>query len=582
MEIPYVVNARKDTGLFNSKIAIWLFLASEVMLFGGLFSAYIFLRLGADYPWPERALPVLPGLINTFILILSSMTVVFAWAALKLRQWGKFQVNMAITLACAAVFMVLKTFEYQAKFAHQAVRMADFGVVEGHLDYKDHPNKLKIAAENLVVSVDSFHKPYLTQLIADADEAGFEFRLQPGTFANTSKDASEKDYNQAWFNNPDWKAPALFRTVSVKDGERKNEKLADAGAVLTVELLEQIKDAHVTSRTQRHKLNRKLRGAAWSDYNYKKKNGKQPSSVDRQTRDEYSKKVDELYAEYKNQNKESYYLNVGAQFAFTSFKKTGNEKAPCPIGTSPENAQFSGSKAVGAATTIQFKDNTTLVGKALDSSLHVFVDSIDFNHLVMRAIDAGKDPEVEIEKARILEDPAIRKVWEAKKKWLAFHAAALKEKGKVPTHNEKYRVSWQEMVGLYHMEIKKGAPGISESNWKEMKKEYWIDGFTGADHDNDHFKVAFPKVVIPRDQIRLESVFSPKWSNYYAIYFTMTGLHGLHVIGGALVLGYYLFFGRKMYESNPEWLANRVEVGGLFWHFVDLVWIFLFPIFYLM
>ena len=57
MEIPYIVEPRKDTGLINSKIAIWLFLASEVMLFGGLFSAYIFLRIGADFPWPERALP---------------------------------------------------------------------------------------------------------------------------------------------------------------------------------------------------------------------------------------------------------------------------------------------------------------------------------------------------------------------------------------------------------------------------------------------------------------------------------------------------------------------------------------------
>src|SRR5688572_27846810 len=62
----------------------------------------------------------------------------------------------------------------------------------------------------------------------------------------------------------------------------------------------------------------------------------------------------------------------------------------------------------------------------------------------------------------------------------------------------------------------------------------------------------------------------------------MTGLHGLHVIGGALVLAYYLFCGKSMYLSNPEWLANRVEVGGLFWHVVDLVWIFLFPILYLM
>ena len=69
MEIPYTVTARKDTGLFNSKIGIWLFLASEVMLFGGLFSGYVFLRIYADYPWPERTLPVLPGLINTFVLL---------------------------------------------------------------------------------------------------------------------------------------------------------------------------------------------------------------------------------------------------------------------------------------------------------------------------------------------------------------------------------------------------------------------------------------------------------------------------------------------------------------------------------
>ena len=51
MEIPYNVELRKDTGLYNSKLGIWLFLASEVMLFGGLFSAYILLRTGAPV-WP--------------------------------------------------------------------------------------------------------------------------------------------------------------------------------------------------------------------------------------------------------------------------------------------------------------------------------------------------------------------------------------------------------------------------------------------------------------------------------------------------------------------------------------------------
>ena len=48
MQIPYTVAARPDTGLTNGKIAIWLFLASEVMLFGAFFAAYIMLRVGAE------------------------------------------------------------------------------------------------------------------------------------------------------------------------------------------------------------------------------------------------------------------------------------------------------------------------------------------------------------------------------------------------------------------------------------------------------------------------------------------------------------------------------------------------------
>ena len=47
MEVPYIIKEREDTGLINSKLGIWIFLASEIMLFGGLFSAYIFLRLAA-------------------------------------------------------------------------------------------------------------------------------------------------------------------------------------------------------------------------------------------------------------------------------------------------------------------------------------------------------------------------------------------------------------------------------------------------------------------------------------------------------------------------------------------------------
>ena len=74
----------------------------------------------------------------------------------------------------------------------------------------------------------------------------------------------------------------------------------------------------------------------------------------------------------------------------------------------------------------------------------------------------------------------------------------------------------------------------------------------------------------------------PSTSNFLAIYFTMTGLHGLHVLGGVIVFAYFLFPGAKMWKTEPARYTNRIEVCGLYWHFVDLVWIFLFPSLYLM
>jgi cytochrome c oxidase subunit III len=111
MNIPYTVEARPDTGLHNGKLGVWLFLASEVMLFGALFSSYIILRSGA-VEWPRGELNVWLGMINTFILIGSSVTMVMAWASLKLNNFSKGRLYLIITFVLAGVFLVNKYFEY--------------------------------------------------------------------------------------------------------------------------------------------------------------------------------------------------------------------------------------------------------------------------------------------------------------------------------------------------------------------------------------------------------------------------------------------------------------------------------------
>lgn len=303
MEIPYTVVARRDTGLWNAKIGIWLFLASEVMLFGGLFSSYVFLRMGHEshgIQWPHQALDIMPGFINTLVLIGSSVTVIMAWASLKMRKYGAYKVYMTITLACAAAFMGIKAFEYNKKFSHQAVLLNNGKIIYGHVHGEGH--------------------------------AG--------------------DHSQAGGHA----APAAATTPAAP---------ADHAA---------------PAATDSHAM---------------------PAAP--------------------------------AQHAHE-----GDHAAPATQGG-------------------------TVV---IDAEAH------------------GHDP-----------------------------------------------------AG---------------------------------------------QVVVNKDDIRHIGPLVPRFNNYFGIYFTLTGLHALHVLGGAVVLGYFLFFGGSMYRKNPEHLANRVEVGGLFWHFVDLVWIFLFPLLYLM
>jgi heme/copper-type cytochrome/quinol oxidase subunit 3 len=139
MDIPYTVKLRPDTGLFNGKLGIWLFLASEVMLFGALFSSYVLLRVSAEV-WPPLSayveaiarehgkaaanvdsfdvLNVPLATLNTMILIGSSVTMVMAWASLKLRRFTAFRWWLGTTILLALDFMIVKAFEYGAKFEH--------------------------------------------------------------------------------------------------------------------------------------------------------------------------------------------------------------------------------------------------------------------------------------------------------------------------------------------------------------------------------------------------------------------------------------------------------------------------------
>ncbi len=66
---------------------------------------------------------------------------------------------------------------------------------------------------------------------------------------------------------------------------------------------------------------------------------------------------------------------------------------------------------------------------------------------------------------------------------------------------------------------------------------------------------------------------------FYGMYYSMTGLHALHVIIGIVVLSFMLVFLLRNKITKEDYI--KLENSGLYWHLVDLIWIFLFPLFYL-
>lgn len=440
MQIPYEVTPRPDTGLFNAKLGIWLFLASEVMLFGGLFSSYIFLRVGADYHWPVHELNVTLGFINTLVLILSSVTVVSAWANLKMRKIGAYKVCMWITIACAGIFMVNKFFEYKAKFAHYGVKLNDGTILTGH--FPEGGYRIKFEASKVSLSVKTGDPDY---------------------FLKTAASESPK-----------------FKTSS--------------GAEFILD------------------------EAMWKG----------------------------LIEEATKQKQNTVVLSAAAPISFSV----------------KQSALFGHND-----TSMTFRDGTVVEGRLIDDRMTLDVDAVD--------VRAAADPL----KSLAWNERYLGEGW--KKVLVEQRDEAMKEiEG---DENQKELMKDERFLkrALY-MPIHSATPeshGGGHGGGKHAAEAHVPAGKESV-HGESHGH--HPQVILDRKDISFWSNFTPKWNTYYAIYFTLTGLHGMHVVAGALVLAYFLLFDGKRLKTNPEHLANRVEVGGLFWHFVDLVWIFLFPLLYLL
>ena len=106
--------------LSRGKLIMWLFLSTEIMFFAALLGSYVVLRFGAPvWPKPHHVHLSEPiGAFNTFVLICSSVTIVLALEAARANKAGLAKIWMLLTLLLGTLFLGVKGYEYQAKFAH--------------------------------------------------------------------------------------------------------------------------------------------------------------------------------------------------------------------------------------------------------------------------------------------------------------------------------------------------------------------------------------------------------------------------------------------------------------------------------
>jgi cytochrome c oxidase subunit 3 len=119
--------------------------------------------------------------------------------------------------------------------------------------------------------------------------------------------------------------------------------------------------------------------------------------------------------------------------------------------------------------------------------------------------------------------------------------------------------------------------GIKTIEYSEKIEKHHVPGFhyslkSFLDPDSDPAAKAAGDKPLPLDVARHTEV-------YFSLYFAMTGMHALHMIIGIAILGFMIFRARAGAYTSGH--VTFVENFGLYWHFVDIIWIFLFPLLYL-
>jgi cytochrome c oxidase subunit III len=190
------------------KVAIWLFLASEIMFFLGILGTYIVIRSG----WPHlfeqmgRVLDKRLAGVNTLVLIFSSFTMALGVDAAQKGDRAKLFKCLLVTFLCALTFMVIKGYEYNDKFHHYTMVVKEKDgtwVYDGHLHEKDGRKELTGVRVQLyddsIFNINFAGKEWIEDQARAHQAIGTDQKLEEKTYTITGTVAQEVNYGP-WKN----------------------------------------------------------------------------------------------------------------------------------------------------------------------------------------------------------------------------------------------------------------------------------------------------------------------------------------------------------------------------------------------
>ncbi len=479
----------------HGKLAMWLFLITEIMFFTGLIGVYIILRNGQptrSEPWPtphDVHLVEWIGALNTFVLICSSFTVVLAHLALGKKNVRAAVGYIAVTLALGCVFLGIKAYEYQAKFQHEILP----GKIPEKLDTPAgfrYVNHVRDQLEKIVKEPAKFtgasnlsmwHWNYFLRQVD---------RLK--TANNAARVEIDNKYKEAG-TNFDTLDPELANQVA-KPLERRKKIEADFSDIKNLEKVDPA-------------LAKQIAGL-----------------------DAKKAAVEKKYATTKD------------------FSKLDPELAKTLAGLKGKEKDKAAAKAITDAREKKLLPLENAKTAAIEKAKGLLIAPIDAQ--VASEVNAAKD-----RKKKIIDDAM---------------AAAIEKERKVlyDLHRDLHPVidSWELLEKLPNLTPKQLNLEVAGSHVKPVDRVpgYKVDKGLLEKHEDRDLQVAH---AIP---------FGNMWASCY---FAMTGFHALHVFGGLVIFVIVLVLAaRGRFGPQHE---SMLELTGLYWHFVDIVWIFLFPLLYL-